>query len=110
MHRRAVLSSVVVGVGIVLLPVLSAAGSQDGPGGDGHGGRFEVTDGQGRTPSANPRTAQEREAWTQKETPEQARKRIDYLQRLDESTKRQSLTTDCPTPLRCTAQSPMPRS
>lgn len=83
MRRRALLSSVAVGV--VCLPILSVAVSQDGNGGDGQGGRFEVTDGQGRTPPANPRTAQEREAWTQDETPEQARQRIDYLQRLESS-------------------------
>ncbi|GAA2768882.1 hypothetical protein GCM10010103_79270 [Streptomyces paradoxus] len=85
MHRRALLSSVVVGVVIACLSVLSATASQDAGDGDGQGGRFEVTDGQGRTPSANPRTAQEREAWTQDETPEQARRRIDYLESLESS-------------------------
>lgn len=87
MHRRAILSSVVVGVGIVCLSILAATESEDAHDGDGQGGRFEVevTDGQGRTPSANPRTAREREAWTQDETPEQARRRIDYLQSLEAS-------------------------
>jgi thioredoxin reductase len=82
MHRRTVLIGVFVGVGLVCASTLSTA-QNDVHEGEGHGGQFTVTDRDGNTPSAAPHlTARQREQRRQGETPEQTRKRIDYLDSL----------------------------
>ncbi|GAA2615455.1 hypothetical protein GCM10010304_80870 [Streptomyces roseoviolaceus] len=82
MHRRTVLIGVFAGVGLVCAAALSTA-QTDVNEGEGQGGQFTVTDRDGNTPSAGPSlTARQREQRRQVETPEQARKRIDYVDRL----------------------------
>jgi Spy/CpxP family protein refolding chaperone len=82
MHRRTVLIGMFAGVGLVCASTLSTA-QNDVNEGEGHGGHFTVTDRDGNTPSASPPlTARQREQRRQVETPEQARKRIDYVDRL----------------------------
>jgi thioredoxin reductase len=82
MHRRTVLIGVFAGVGLVCASTLSTA-QNDVNEGEGHGGQFTVTDRDGNTPSAGPPlTERQREQRRQDETPEQFRKRIDYVDRL----------------------------
>lgn len=83
MRRNVLLASVVVGVGIVCLAILSATESQDDHDGDGRGGLFVVTDRHGNPLSATPGTGQDRESRKQEETPEQLRKRVEYLRSLE---------------------------
>ncbi|GGV67096.1 hypothetical protein ACFUV2_28320 [Streptomyces pilosus] len=82
MHRRTVLIGVFAGIGLVCASTLSTA-QNDVDEGDGHGGQFTVTDRDGHTPSAGPPlTERQRKQRRQVETPEQVRKRIDYLESL----------------------------
>ena len=84
MHRRTVLIGVCAGVGLVCAFTLSTA-QKDVNEGEGHGGQFTVTDREGNTPSAGPPlTARQREQRRQVETPEQTRKRIDYVDSLQQ--------------------------
>ncbi|WP_437045207.1 hypothetical protein [Streptomyces sp. enrichment culture] len=82
MHRRTVLIGGFAGMGLVCASTLSTA-QNDVNEGEGHGGQFTVTDGDGNTPSAGPPlTERQRKQRRQVETPEQVRKRIDYLDSL----------------------------